>query len=66
MIDVEGSLPLRDYVSTIALGDDADRTGCTLSSWASFEAEGEPEDARRFVIGAYNARIGGLKRRFGS
>ena len=63
---MDGSLPLKNYLSTMRLADGADGRSCTLDWRARFEAkDATDEDAERFVRRAYEAGLESLRRMFG-
>ncbi|MGH6954071.1 MAG: SRPBCC family protein [Alphaproteobacteria bacterium] len=63
---VDGSLPLKNYLSTMRLADGADGRSCTLDWRARFEAkDATDEDAERFVRRAYEAGLDSLRTTFG-
>jgi carbon monoxide dehydrogenase subunit G len=64
---VDGSLPLKNYTSTMTVEERAAGGGCTLRWHAIFDPKDASEaEAEAFVRGAYGAGIETLKVRFGA
>lgn len=64
---VDGSLPLKNYTSTMKVVEIEGGDGCELHWHAIFDAkDASDQDAKTFVQRAYGAGIEKLKARFGS
>lgn len=64
---VDGSLPLKNYTSTMTVEDAPEGRGCALRWHAAFDPkDASDREAEAFVRGAYGAGIETLKTRFGT
>jgi hypothetical protein len=62
---LQGPLPVKNYVATIKVKQNADGKGCTIDWWSEFVPAGAPEaDAVKVVQGIYQAGFDSLQKMF--